>query len=123
MGYRSIVGIKCQKKSFELFKSAYEEYNAKPDEIYHNEVGDEFIMIWDWWKWNTDFEEVEAIENVMSELDVYDDDDNPACDKEMGYVFIRLGEDDGDVEYKRNTYDLDFYYERKIDTYGFTLEE
>lgn len=122
MGYRSTVGIKCQKKSFELFKTAYELNKIVPDEIFQNGDEDEFILIWKSIKWYPKYEDVEAIENVMDELDAYDDSNN-AYDIEMGYSMIRLGESDGDIECRDNTDNLDFYYVRDIDTEGFIPKE
>ena len=121
MGYRSVVGIKCEEKAFEKFKSAYEEQSFTPDKIYHNNENDEFILVWDWVKWYDDFEEVQAIENVMDELDEYDIDKSTSDG--MGYKMIRLGESDEDVEERDNSSDLEFYYIRQLDTDGFALEK
>ena len=112
MGYRSNVAIKCQK-------GAYRKISSNKEILEYDKLltdGQEYIMIWDYVKWYDDYPEVIAIDCILKELDSIED----AYDKGMAYKFIRLGESDGDVEERTNSYDIDFYYLREFDTGNFT---
>lgn len=110
MGYSSEVAIKCEEKAYELFKQVFteEELYIKPDKIYKD--GDDYILYWKWIKWYEDYEGVNAIENVMFDLD-----DCGNKDGGYGYKFIRLGEDDMDIETSENDVDIELWIVRKID--------
>lgn len=110
MGYRSEVAIKCEEKAFELFKSVFakEELYIKPDNIYKDE--NDYILYWDWVKWCDDYEGVKEITNVMCDLDDHGNEDGG-----YGYKFIRLGEDDNDVETSSNDWSIELWMIRKID--------
>ena len=114
MGYRSEVAIKCESKAYDRFAKVFtqKEMWIKPDKILHDIENDDYVIYWDWIKWYEDFEGVSAIQNVMSELDEEHDGD---ADDQLGYRFMRLGEDDSDIETQENTYDLELYMIRKID--------
>ena len=113
MGYRSEVAIRCHDKAFEMFEKAWGE--LIPDKVFHNE--NDHLIYWDWVKWYEDYPEVSAIENVMSKLNELDIDE--AIENKMGYKFIRLGEDNDDVETKENTYVIELWMVRKIDLSDF----
>lgn len=113
MGYRSQVGIKCQKNGFEKFKAAYEAHNFEPDEIYVNADKSEYLLYWDWVKWYDNFDCVKAINKIMNELDELDESD--AWDQGLAYKMIRLGEDYDDTEIQCNSYDIELWIAREID--------
>ncbi len=116
MGYRSEVAIRCQDKAFEMFQKSWGE--LIPDKVFHKE--NDHLIYWDWVKWYEDYPDVSAIENVMSELNELENDE--ATEKKMGYSFMRLGEDDTDIETKNNTYDIELWMIRKIDLSDFENE-
>lgn len=116
MGYRSEVGIKCQEKAFEMFKNTYAEVGLMPDRIY--EEDDCKIIYFDWIKWyHPEFDDINAMVKLMDELDRLQEkySEEEIYDKELGYKFIRIGEDDSDIEQKSNTYDIEFWVKRCID--------
>lgn len=112
MGYRSEVAIKCEGKAFEMFKKAFQDGVSciLPDKIFKD--GDEYILYWDWVKWYEDYEDVRIILSVMDELDTLQNpnDDNTG----YGYKFLRIGEDNDDVETRENSWDIELWMIRKI---------
>ena len=113
MGYRSEVAIRCQDKAYEMFEKAWGEFT--PDKIFHQE--DDHLIYWDWVKWYEDYPDISAIEKVMSKLDEVDNDE--AIENKTGYRFMRLGEDDADVETRGNTYAIELWMIRRIDLSDF----
>ena len=107
MGYRSEVAIKCEEKAYEMLRETCNQVRLIPDAIYKDE--EYFIFYWDWIKWYDTYYEIIAIENTMSKLD--DLGNEPG----YGYRFMRLGEDDTDVETRQNNYDIELWMIRKID--------
>ena len=107
MGYRSEVAIKCEEKAFEMLRETYKRVDLVPDKVYKD--GDCFILYWDWIKWYEDYDDISAIEEVMSKLDRLNDTTG------YGYRFMRLGENDDDVEIRQNNYDIELWMIRKID--------
>ena len=112
MGYRSEVAIKCEEKAFEMLKETYKRVDLPPDKLYKD--GEHFILYWDWIKWYDSYEDVGAIESVMDELDELQDPNNHD-DTGYGYRFMRLGEDDTDIETRQNSWDIELWMVRKID--------
>lgn len=110
MGYRSEVAIKCEEKAFEVLKDAYKKVDFEPDKIYKDD--DCFILYWDWVKWYGIYEEVQAIEKALNELDKLEAKEESG---EYGYKFLRLGENDDDIESRENNWDLELYIIRQID--------
>ena len=107
MGYRSEVAIKCEEKAFKMLKETYDRVNFAPHKVYKDE--DCFILYWDWVKWFDCYDDVSAIEDVMSKLDQLDDTEG------YGYRFMRLGENDDDIETRENDYNIELWMIRKID--------
>ena len=107
MGYRSEVAIKCEELAFEKFREVYKRVQFAPDKVYKD--GEYFILYWDWIKWYETYDDISAIEGVMSKLDLLDDTTG------YGYRFMRLGENDDDVETRQNNYDIELWMIRKID--------
>ena len=111
MGYRSTVGIVCQKGAFDKLNSLD---GACPwDKMFKKD--DEILLKWEYVKWYEDYHDIKVIENALDELD---DIPDPYL-KGMGYSMLRLGEDYGDVEDRSNTCQLVCYMIRDIDTDGF----
>ena len=114
MGYRSEVAIRCEAKAYERFKNVFskKELYVTPDKILHDDEYDDYIIYWDWIKWYEAYDGIAAIEDVMTQLDEeheYDSEDK------LGYRFMRLGENDNDIETRENNYDLELWMIRKID--------
>ena len=108
MGYRNEVAIKCETKAYERFKVVLADNNFKPDKVLFDD-GD-YIIYFDWVKWYEDYPEVNAIYDVMNQLD----DEHDGHD-DLSYKFLRLGEDDADKEERTNDYDIELWPIRKID--------
>lgn len=89
MGYRSDVSIMCEKKAFDMLRKAWVEHDFEPDKIAKNE-NDVYLVEWKWVKWYNSYDDVGAIEDVLSVIS------EPAYDEEEGYGYkkIDIGEDD-----------------------------
>ena len=112
MGYRSEVAIKCKEKAFDMLIDTCKETGLMPDTVYKD--CDDFLLYWDWIKWYNDYNDVAAIENTLDKLDeLHDHDDDQETG--YGYKFMRIGEDDGDVETRENDWDIELWMVRKID--------
>lgn len=105
MGYRSDVGIMCQPKAYEMFKK---EFNVIcPHKVLQRD--DYHLLIWEWVKWCDEFDDVAKVNEIIRELeDRYDEDG-------YGYKFLRIGEDDIDVESQTNNYEVELWMRREID--------
>lgn len=117
MGYRSEVAIRCQKNAYEKFAKAYK--GCEPDKVYSN-GDDDYLLYWSWIKWYDEYPEIQAINNVMSELDqMFDGNSEDVYDSHWGYKFLRIGEDDTDVKDQTNCYDIELWMRREIDLSDF----
>lgn len=116
MGYYSDVGIKCEEKAFEMFREAYKEHNFLPGYIYKTD-DDIYTLVWEYVKWYQGITCIDAITEVMNELDKIYDQSEGDCEGYI-YAFNRIGEDDTDLEHRENSWDLDFYIERKFPIEG-----
>jgi len=112
MGYRSEVAIKCEEKAFEMLRETYKRVDCVPDNVYKD--GEHYILYWDWVKWYESYEDVGAIESAMDKLDELQNP-NDKTDTGYGYRFMRLGENDDDVETRENDWDIELWMIRKID--------
>ena len=95
MGYYSEVMIAVTKKDFKKVEDAQAkmtenllDYVNKHD--YKENNKDCVFMYWDSLKYYREFEEVQALEKSLSKL-------------KDGYVFCRLGEESGDIEFRKRT--------------------
>ena len=90
MGYRSDVGLVLSPEGYKKFqelennKEIIEEFFDSADE--HKEKNGAHYYQWESIKWYFTYEEIGALETFLDDLDSYD------------YKFVRLGEDDGDIE-------------------------
>ena len=105
MGYTSDVGIMCHPKAYEMFKKEFDLIG--PHKVLQR--GDDHLLIWEWVKWYSEFEDVAKIEEIMNELEEHYDEDG------YGYKFLRLGEDDTDVEARTNNCEVELWMRREID--------
>ena len=105
MGYRSDVGIMCQPKTYEMFKKEFTVICS------HKVLqrGDYHLLIWEWVKWYSDFDDVAKVEEIMNELGEHEDEDG------YGYKFLRIGEEDTDVEDITNNCEVELWMCREID--------
>jgi hypothetical protein len=104
MGYRSEVALALSKEAYnnmpENVKNAFNEIGWKnPNSENENSV----IFYNDWIKWYESDNEINLIENFISNLE----------DKHFG--FIRLGEDNEDIEFKGKYFDFGISFVRKIE--------
>ena len=105
MGYRSDVGIMCQPKAYEMFKK---EFNViSPHKVLQRD--DYHLIIWEWVKWYDEFDDVAKVNEIMAELNDRDHEDG------YGYKFLRIGEEDTDVESRTNNYEVELWMRREID--------
>ena len=117
MGYRSEVAIKCQKNAYEKFAKVYK--GCEPDKVLSN-GDDDYLLYWSWIKWYDDYPEIQAINDVMTELDeMFGGDNENIYDNHWGYKFLRIGEDDNDVEDQSNCCDIELWMRREIDLSDF----
>lgn len=105
MGYTSDVGIMCQPKAYEMFKKEFDLIG--PHKVLQR--GDDHLLIWEWVNWYDDFEDVAKVEEIMDELDKHYDEDG------YGYKFLRIGEDDTDVEDTTNNCYVELWMRREIE--------
>lgn len=105
MGYRSDVAIEMEEKSFELMGQKLLEFKkARPVEwkyfkpsVVKKYNGTRFCLSWDFVKWYKGYPDVSVVEGVLEQLlKEHAEEDG------WSFYFIRVGEDDGDIEYRMN---------------------
>ena len=83
------VAVCCYEKQYEKLRAAFEEQDSYPDSI-HFDSG-LYTMYWERIKWlNGWYEDITAFENILKTMDI------------ENYKFIRMGEEDGDVDVRGN---------------------
>lgn len=109
MSYYSEVTIRCEEKAFEMFKEAWQKAEMAPDKVLktNDETGD-YIIQWEMVKWDTDYPEVAAINNVIKKLNELQDPSDPK-DEGLGYKFLKIGENIGDIETDQNDWEIELY--------------
>lgn len=65
-------------------------------------------------RWDTDYPEVAAINNVIKKLNKLQDPSDMK-DKGLGYKFLRIGENIGDVETDQNDWGIELYAIQRAD--------
>ncbi len=96
MGYYSDVMIATTKKDFEKIKESQEKFEVSifddDAEIYdYKENGKDFVFFRFYSiKYYDQFEEIQALEKSLDET-------------KDGYVFCRMGEENGDIEFRKRT--------------------
>lgn len=109
MGYYSEVTIRCEEKAFEMFKEAWKKAAMTPDKVLKTNDGTgDYIIQWDMVRWDTDYPEVAAINDVIKKLNELQDPSDTK-DEELGYKFMRVGENLGDIETEQNDGEIELY--------------
>ena len=96
MGYYSDVMVATTKKDFEKIKKSQEKFEINifndDAEIYnYKENGKDFVFFRFYSiKYYDQFEEIQALEKSLDET-------------KDGYVFCRMGEENGDIEFRKRT--------------------
>jgi len=86
MGYNSQVLLVINKEKFHKYEQEFKKCIQDCDTI--SETEDAYQFAWDCVKWYEGYDDVDAVDNLLSELD------------EEDYGFIRIGEELNDVETK-----------------------
>ena len=109
MGYRSAVALVLSPKGVEVLNSKLHDATSQKsshstlgrllknadEQGEDSRTGDKF-WYWEWIKWYPEYPEIEILEGIMSEL----------ADEE--YQFIRLGEENTDIEQRGAYYNNPF---------------
>lgn len=109
MAYYSEVTIRCEEKAFEMFKEAWKKVEMTPDKVLKtsDNTGD-YIIQWNMVRWDTDYPEVAAINDVIKKLNELQDPSDTK-DEGLGYKFMRVGENLGDIETEQNDWEIELY--------------
>ena len=105
MGYRSDVYLRIAEPLVEVFDAA-RKLDKKLDDMLKEarcSVGSDTDFHWEWTKWYDSYPEVQAVENL---LDMLQDED---------YGFIRIGEEDGDIDRKGYTSEHNMFVQTSVD--------
>lgn len=114
MGYRSEVAVRCQSNAYKAFKKAYEHVGEYPDKVLRND--NDYLIYFDSIKWYEYYSLVRMFNNVMTKLDdMYDREPGDIYTNQYGYKFMRLGDDESDIESRTNCYHVELWMTRKID--------
>jgi hypothetical protein len=109
MGYYSEVTIRCEEKAFEMFKEAWKKAEMTPDKVLKTNDGTEdYIIQWQRVKWDTYYLDVAAINDVIKKLNELQDPSDTK-DEGLGYKFMRVGENLGDIETDQNDWEIELY--------------
>lgn len=109
MAYYSEVTIRCEEKAFEMFKEAWKKAEMTPDKVLKTNDGTgDYIIQWDMVRWDTDYPEVAAINDVIKKLNELQDPSDTK-DEGLGYKFMRVGENLGDIETDQNDWEIELY--------------
>jgi len=100
MGYRSVLAIAIKKKAFEKHVGEAIKDFKTCDSI--KQTKDTVTFYWDGVKWYEDYEDVKSVMGVLAKLE------------EEDYGFLRVGEDDEDIERLGDPYDFELYLSRSI---------
>lgn len=115
MRYYSEVTIRCEEKAFEMFKEAWKKAEMTPDKVLKTNDGTgDYIIQWDMVRWDTDYPEVAAINNVIKKLNELQDPSDTK-DEGLGYKLLRIGENIGDVETDQNDWEIELYAIQRAD--------
>lgn len=112
MGFYSDVTILAQPKAYETIMASINEYNKtsdykfKPSSIKKGktkDLGDFFVLNWNWLKWYPEYEDVKSVESVLKLL-------RSEHDEEAGYGYKQaIVNEDNSTEENTNMQDLGSY--------------
>ena len=111
MGYRSQIMFACRKDQIELIQAAME---LKPDEIHGTENNDGEIFRCEWHDYKWGYGQTDQFENIMGKVEPvstkidYYNEIHP-------YGFIRIGEDDEDIEYFGDPHEYGIQFTRILE--------
>ena len=104
MGYRSNVYLRVAEPLVEVVDAARKLDDKLDEMLRHGSCdGSKTDFHWEWVKWYGSYPEVQAVDSLLSMLQ---DDD---------YGFIRVGEEDGDVDRQGSPSDYDMYIMTSVD--------
>ena len=111
MGYRSDIAIKCREDAYKRLKETADKHEIWPDKVFKEgeQQNREFIMFWENTKWDSSFEEVNALMAEMAKLNNEHQDGD-----RLSYTFVRIGNDIDDIERLTNDYSLKMGIIRQI---------
>ena len=92
MGYRSNIEVLCGTKAYEELYAVMQRHQWKPDSILKVRDHDAYFIELCGYKWYNSYPDVQEFMAVL------DDCDTHAGDPSYYYSFIRLGEEQEDVE-------------------------
>ena len=105
MGYRSDVFLRIAEPLVEVVQAAA-KLDPKLEEILkegESDHGSKTDFYWESVKWYDSYPEIQAIEGMLDDLD------------EDDYGFIRLGEEEGDIERKGDPCEYNMYTNTTVD--------
>ena len=105
MGYRSDVFLRIAEPLVEVVQAAA-KLDPKLEEMLkegESDHGSKTDFYWEGYKWYEGYPEIRAIEDMLDDLD------------EDDFGFIRLGEDQGDIEQKGYPSEYDMYTSTTVD--------
>ena len=104
MGYRSEVYLRIAEPLVEVVDAARKLDDNLDKMLSHGaEEGNKTDFHWDYTKWYDSYPEIQAVESM---LDMLQDDD---------YGFVRIGEEEGDIERKGDPACYDIYIQTTVD--------
>jgi len=112
MGYRSQVAIAFEKKAF--FKHIKDSKDSFKDADGIQITSDSVLFKWDYTKWYDDYPDIIAIERVISDIE---DDENLHDGDYFG--FLRVGEENGDIETRGEPSMFEIYPVTTVDVESF----
>ncbi len=102
MGYRSEVYLRISEPIVEVVDAA-RKLDATLDEMLSGAEDGKTDFYWEHTKWYDSYPEVRAVESF---LEMLQDDD---------YGFVRLGEEEGDIERKGDPHEYNMYVNTVVD--------
>lgn len=115
MGYRSDVRIRTTKEGYEVMKKFVENYIKEKElkgtdwnlleHAIKTEMEGIITLDWNYVKWYEGIKGYEDVDAIMKSLD-------ELSDKDIDYQYMRIGEEDDDIEEKRsiNNGSFDSFY-------------
>lgn len=113
MGYRSNIEVLCGAKAYQELHSVMSQHGWHPDSVSRVPDHDVYFFELCGYKWYDGYSDVDAFMQVISDLDSHNNDPS------YYYSFIRLGEEQSDVETLSN-HDYSFPY---CDHYVYTTTD
>lgn len=113
MSYRSDIGIACEENAFNKLLEVISNCKFNPYSISKNQK-QEYLFFWKQAEWNYSSNAVTKIEALLKELSI-----NSSAPEGDGFVFVRIGEELGDVEIRKNTDRIDEPITIEIRTDGY----